>query len=97
LDYDPEANGGRGQIVVTLDGQAVALNLDAGHKQIGARFNRFGIITTHIDGNGQTVYFDDLTYTIAIVPEASTAGLFGLGGLIAALLHRHVVVRPGST
>jgi hypothetical protein len=97
LDYDPEANGGRGQIVVTLDGQAVALNLDAGHKQIGAHFNRFGIITTHIDGNGQTVYFDDLTYTIAIVPEASTAGLFGLAGLIAALLHRHVVVRPGST
>ena len=36
----------------------------------GAHFNRFGIITTHIDGNGQTVYFDDLTYTVGfVVPE----------------------------
>ena len=49
---------------MTLDLQAVTLNLDAGHKQIGAHFNRFGIITTHIDGSGQTVYFDDLTYAI---------------------------------
>jgi hypothetical protein len=42
------------------------LNLDPGHKQIGAEFDRFGIITTHIDGNGQHVYFDDLTYSIAV-------------------------------
>jgi hypothetical protein len=26
-------------------------------------FNRFGLITTHTDGNGQLIYFDDLTYT----------------------------------
>ena len=26
-------------------------------------FDRFGLVTTWIDGNGQTVYFDDLTYT----------------------------------
>jgi hypothetical protein len=75
LDYDPAGNGGTGSITVKLDGQAVTLNLDAGHKQIGALFNRFGIITTHIDGNGQTVYFDDLTYTIGTIPEPSTGGL----------------------
>jgi hypothetical protein len=81
LDYDPDSNGGTGSIIVTLDGpsplqsfgraggQAVTLNLDPGHKQIGAYFNRFGIITTHIDGNGQTVYFDDLTYTIGSQPR----------------------------
>jgi hypothetical protein len=86
LDYDPNANGGNGQIVVTLDGKAVALNLDAGHKQIGAHFNRFGIITTHIDGNGQTVYFDDLTYTIGTVPEPSSAILLGIGSLSALVL-----------
>jgi hypothetical protein len=68
LDYHPDGNGGTGSIIVTLDGQAVTLNLDAGHKQIGAHFNRFGIITTHIDGSGQTVYFDDLTYAIGIAP-----------------------------
>jgi hypothetical protein len=64
LDYQPDGNGGTGSIIVTLGGQAVTLNLDAGHKQIGAQFDRFGIITTHIDGSGQTVYFDDLTYTV---------------------------------
>lgn len=73
LDYDPDANGGTGSITVTLDGQAVTLNLDPGHKQIGAQFNRFGIITTHIDGSGQTVYFDDLTYTMGTLPRLTIA------------------------
>ncbi len=68
LDYDPNGNGGTGSIIVRLDGQAVTLKLDAGHKQIGAHFNRFGMITTHIDGSGQTVYFDDLTYAVGIAP-----------------------------
>ena len=83
LDYDPAGGGGVGSVTVTLGGRSVTLPLDEGHKQIGARFNRFGIITTHIDGNGQTVYFDDLTYTIAIVPEPSTAHLIGLGLITA--------------
>jgi len=73
LDYHPDGNGGTGSIAVTLDGQAVTLNLDAGHKQIGAHFNRFGIITTHIDGSGQTVYFDDVTYTIGTRPTLTVA------------------------
>src|SRR5437667_330346 len=73
LDYHPDGNGGTGSITVTLDGQAVTLNLDAGHKQIGAHFNRFGIITTHIDGSGQTVYFDDVTYTIGTRPTLTVA------------------------
>jgi hypothetical protein len=72
LDYTPDGNGGTGSITVTLDGQTVTLNLDPGHKQIGASFNRFGIITTHIDGSGQTVYFDDLTYTMGFVPPTLT-------------------------
>jgi len=72
LDYHPDGNGGTGGITVTLDGQAVTLNLDPDHKQIGAHFNRFGIITTHIDGSGQTVYFDDLTYTIGFTPPRLT-------------------------
>jgi hypothetical protein len=85
LDYDPNGNGGNGSITVTLDGQAVTLNLDAGHKQIGAQFNRFGIITTHIDGSGQTVYFDDLTYTVGVVPEPSTAMLLAASLWMGAL------------
>jgi hypothetical protein len=73
LDCNPDGNGGTGSITVTLDGQAVTLNFDPGHKQIGAHFNRFGIITTHIDGSGQTVYFDDLTYTIGTLPSLTIA------------------------
>lgn len=72
LVYDPSDNGGAGAIVVTLDGQTVTLDIDPAHRQIGATFNRFGIITTHIDGSGQTVYFDDLTYTLGFVPPTLT-------------------------
>jgi hypothetical protein len=77
LDYDPDSNRGTGSITVTLDGQAVTLNLDSGHKQIGAQFNCFGIITTHIDGSGQTVYFDDLTYTLGFAPPTLTIAKTG--------------------
>ena len=28
-------------------------------------FDRFGLVTTWIDGNGQSIYFDDLTYTVS--------------------------------
>ena len=70
LTYDPNANGGLGAISIMLDGQRGMMLLRPGEKEDGAHFNRFGIITTHIDGNGQIVYFDDLTYTIGFnVPE----------------------------
>lgn len=63
LEYDPKAAEGRGRIVVTLDRKRVVLDLGAGHRATGARFNRFGLVTTWIDGNGQHIYFDDLRYT----------------------------------
>jgi hypothetical protein len=46
-----------------LDREAVTLDLGKGHRAAGARLDRFGLVTTWIDGNGQKVYFDDLTYT----------------------------------
>jgi hypothetical protein len=63
LAYDPAGADGRGRVAVTFDGKAVTLDLGAGHRKTGARFDRFGLVTTWIDGNGQRVYFDDLTYT----------------------------------
>ena len=63
LTYDPTAADGRGRMVVTLDGKSVSLDLGAGDRKTGARFDRFGLVTTWIDGNAQRMYFDDLTYT----------------------------------
>ncbi len=63
LRYDPGGGGGKGRITVTLDRQTAELDLVGAHRSAGAHFNRFGFITTHIDGNGQEAYVDDLTYT----------------------------------
>jgi hypothetical protein len=63
LRYDPAAAGGHGRITVRLDDQTCVLDLEPGHKQVGASFDRFGICTPWVDGNSVTVYFDDLTYT----------------------------------
>jgi hypothetical protein len=60
LQYLPD---GTGSIKVTLGSRSIRLRLGPDHKARGARFDRFGIITTWIDGNGQDVYFDDLNYT----------------------------------
>jgi hypothetical protein len=63
FEYSPTAADGKGQITVTLDGQSATLDLLPGHKTAGARFNRFGIVSNWVDGNGQVVYLDDLIYT----------------------------------
>jgi hypothetical protein len=52
-----------GVIRVTLDGQPAVLEVPPGDKVIGAHYNRFGIISTHTDGNGQHLYLDDVVYT----------------------------------
>ena len=64
LEYDPAGADGAGQLTVTLDGHAVRMALGSGHKATGAEFNRFGLVTPWIDGNGQHVYLDDLRYTV---------------------------------
>jgi len=63
LEYSPATADGPGSLNVTLDGERVSLPLPREHQAMGAHFNRFGLITTHTDGNGQHIYFDDLTYT----------------------------------
>ncbi|MBM4069935.1 MAG: hypothetical protein FJ271_13430 [Planctomycetes bacterium] len=61
LAYTPKGDGGT--ILVTLDRRSVAIDLPPKHRARGASFNRFGLVTTWIDGNGQQVFFDDLQYT----------------------------------
>jgi WD40 repeat protein len=61
LEYAPGENGGT--LTATLDGERVTHTISKGQLAIGAHYNRFGLISTHTDGNGQDLYFDDLSYT----------------------------------
>ncbi len=83
LVYDPDGGpNGFGQMIISLDGDMGVLNLTGEHRGFDAHFDRFGIVTTHIDGNGQEVYFDDLTYTVS-VPEPASLGFFSAFALLA--------------
>jgi hypothetical protein len=63
LEYSP-AGDGSATITLTFDGYPATITVPAEHVGQGATFNRFGFVTPWIDGNGQVVYFDDLTYTV---------------------------------
>ena len=43
LNYDPGANSGGGEIQLVCSGVTAVLPLGAGHKAMGARFNRFRV------------------------------------------------------
>mgnify|MGYP000863156188 CR=1 FL=1 len=65
LTYDPGVSGSEGSIRFTLDNNPpVILAIPSEHVAEGASYNRFGFVTPWIDGNGQIVYLDDLTYTV---------------------------------
>ncbi|GMV96087.1 MAG: hypothetical protein AMXMBFR83_04560 [Phycisphaerae bacterium] len=61
--FVPKADGREGTLAVRLDGQSAELELKDRLQLSTARFDRFGIVTTCIDGNYQFIYFDDLEYT----------------------------------
>lgn len=63
LHYRPEAADGRGKISMTLDGKETTLELDAKGREIGARFDRFGLFNVQSGGWHVEVYVDDLSYT----------------------------------
>lgn len=63
LTYRPSTGQARGRLTVAVDGIAAHVELLAGADRSGETFDRFGIISTWIDGNGQSIFFDDLTYT----------------------------------
>jgi hypothetical protein len=65
MEYNPDGGDGKGQITVMLDGKSNAFDLETGAKTQGTKFDRFGIVTSWIDGNSQGVYWDDISYTIA--------------------------------
>ncbi|MEE3373221.1 MAG: hypothetical protein VX346_28055 [Planctomycetota bacterium] len=61
--YAPSPGGRGGRIRLALAGESVELPVAVEHRSSTSRFDRFGLLTTWIDGNGQVVFFDDLSYT----------------------------------
>lgn len=65
LVYDPAANGGKGEMRVTLGKESVTLALKPGQKAQGANLDRFGLFTSTAGGQMVKVFLDDLNYTAA--------------------------------
>jgi hypothetical protein len=65
IEYTPPNGDKPGTMSARLDAETVSLSVSQEHVKIGAHLNRFGLISTHTDGNGQHLYFDDLTYTVS--------------------------------
>ncbi len=66
LAYDPDANGGHGEMRVTLGEESVVLPLKPGLKKSSTvRLDRFGLFTRGPGGQRVKIYLDDLTYTVA--------------------------------
>lgn len=63
LEYTPPADGADARVTLTVDDTTVTMPVNAEHVAAGASFDRFGLVTPWIDGNGQVAYFDDLTFT----------------------------------
>ena len=63
MRYSPSGAGGKGQIRITLDGEAHTLNLRPGDTARGAKFDRFGIFNMQSGGHHVRVYIDELTHT----------------------------------
>ena len=62
LVYDPAANGGHGELRVTLGAESVTLALRPGQKASGAGLDRFGVFNSTSGGGIVRIYFDDLEY-----------------------------------
>ncbi len=63
LVYDPAANGGNGEMRVTLGTESVTLALKPGQKAQGANLDRFGLFTSTTGGQMVKIYLDDLKYS----------------------------------
>lgn len=64
--YDPAANGGHGELRVTLGKESATLALKPGVKKQGATLDRFGMLTSQAGGQMVRIFLDDLTYSAAV-------------------------------
>ncbi len=89
LDYDPQADGGNGQIQFTIRSGSSRLEpfelkthtvaLPKGYQEQGTRFDRFGLMNSERGGNPLTIYFDDLQYNGLAEDFSKDPGWLGSG------------------
>ncbi|MEO7300150.1 MAG: hypothetical protein ABI042_16420 [Verrucomicrobiota bacterium] len=66
LVYDPAANGGLGELRVTLGNESATLKLKPGQKTEGASLDRFGLFTSTAGGQMVKIFLDDVTYSASV-------------------------------
>ncbi len=66
FEYNPNAQNGCGQVVVSLGEKEYYFDLSADVRQQGAVFDHFGLMSVRRGGNSVEVYLDDLSYTSRI-------------------------------
>jgi hypothetical protein len=89
LAYDPNANGGNGEIQFTIrsdsstpdafETKTHTVALPVGYKEQGTVFNRLGLMNSERGGNAMSIYFDDLSYDGNSEDFARDPGWLGSG------------------
>lgn len=64
MDYNPAKGDQTASITIALDDQSGVFRLPPESLSENTTFNRFGIVTSWIDGNSQEIYLDDIYYTV---------------------------------
>ncbi|MCC6155261.1 MAG: hypothetical protein IT367_15950 [Candidatus Hydrogenedentes bacterium] len=64
LEVNPASDGSVIMTFLLDETPPSTLKIPAEEVALGASFNRFGFVSPWIDGNGQHVYLDDITYTV---------------------------------
>jgi hypothetical protein len=88
MDYDPEANAGKGRFTFAIqgdsspheefEGKAFSVDLPAGFKQEGATLERFGLMNALKAGGPMTIYFIELELDGKKVDFSTDPGWIGV-------------------
>ncbi len=89
LDYDPEANDGKGRIEFLVrgdgkqkqpwEGQPLVIDVPGEVRQAGATFTHFGLLNGLKPGRSMKVYFDDVTFDGMSLDFSSDPGWEAIG------------------
>jgi hypothetical protein len=89
LNYDPEANGGKGRFEFSIkgdgakpeefEGKVFTVDLPDGFKKTGATFDHFGLMNLMKPGGALTIHFGDLRYDGKALDFSKDPGWEGSG------------------